>query len=1826
MILLRWMLVLALVLGFSACTEKTKSVEDASLVWEEIIEKPSTDAVDPTGLISVVFVGETALKPGVTAQSLIDISPEPSYYSVYYTPSYSGKTLINVAGTFEHSKTYEFTLHTDKLEHIPEKYKTYHFSHTMEPLDYTTSVDGFEDEDLASKMVSFNGEVRFNSVYTLEDMPSILAVSLGGKAVDVTWSADNAMRLFRFKVSNLYKKEALQELSLSWFDPKTHQPRNIETFAIPRVQDFNVNRVYVSGEEQVKVIFSQVLSAQNSYKDLVQLEGLGIASIVADGKTLTITPSRRSYGVNKLTIFKAVKSLNGELLKKAYTHEVIFQKRKPAVRFTGKGVILPHAKHLEVPIEVTNVKSVHLRAFKVYQNNIAQFLQENRLDGDKKLKNVGRFLWDKKIELDDVTPNARQNLSLDVTKLLETEDGAMIRLTLYIDRSDSLYRCSEAENAIAVKSMRTMSDLDEADFSESGGWDAYESSYERQRKSDPCNDYYYEKNSYAKSEKNLLRSNIGIIAKTDADSENVYVALTTLEDAKVLNGAKVRVYNFQNQRIGSGVTDRDGLVKIKVNGIPFYLKAKHGRDVGYVKMTKGLALSVSQFDVSGVRIKQKLNGYIYGERDVWRPGDKIFLTFVLDDVSKKLPKNYPVTMELFGPDGQVMMRKVNVQPTDGMYAFEMQTEAQARTGKWKVVASVGNLKFSKDLAIETVVPNRLKVELNIDADVITSEKVLNATLFAQWLHGAKASHLKSDVSVRTHAIVTNLGRYNTYVFDDITRSYASGSQELFSGTLDEEGRASFKLDMQVGGTPSGMLRASFTSKVYEEGGGFSANTQSFVYHPYSEYVGLKLPKGDATRGMILTDKDHDVKLAVLDPKGRPVANSQLTVSLYKISWRWWWDKAQDNLAKYSGSNSHDLVSSGSVTSDANGQATWKLRVNYPQWGRYLVRACDEKSQHCSSKIVYIDWPGWAGRAVEENSGGVARLTLASDKKSYKVGETAVITLPKSKNSRLLVSLENGEDVIKQYWVKSGEEHLKIKITKAMAPNIYVCVSLVQPHADRENDKAIRLMGIVNLMVDNPKTHLHPELNVPKEVKPAQSFKVEVQERDGRAMAYSLAIVDEGLLGLTNYKTPSLHRYFYKRKGLQVKTWDIYDDVVGAYSGELERMLDVGGSDSAKEEERNKKRRFPPVVKYLGTFSLAKGEVATHHVKLPQYIGAVRVMVVAAKEGNYGKADQSVLVRSPLSILANLPRALNTQEDISLPVELFVMQEGIKDVEVSVEAESDFFEVVESKKRLSFNGMGEQIAQLKLKTKNKVGKAKITIRAKSAKKSTKKVIYIDITAPNPSTITSQSKKLSGGEAWKFNFSGHGIEGSNQSTLELSTRPLMNLESRQHRLTHYPHGCVEQTTSSVFAQLYLPELMTLNPLQKEVLSRNINAAIKRLASFQVSGGGLSYWPGEQEVHLWGTNYAMHFLLEAKRKGYTVPATLLEPLLKFQMREAKKLIASDNATLKTQAYRLYLLSLAHKIDMSAMYRLKEEPRLDNVSRWILAATYYSAGQKDVAKTLTQNTKIAKVEDVANNITFASDLREKAMMLLAASTLKKDAYVQKLSEQIAKRLRSKDHLNTQSMGFALMAMSRLRQPSQSVEMQVSVDGVKQMIRFEKSTDIVTLPALSRSGSKIEVKNLSTGSVNVLLNNRGIPAQGDEKNASNSLQVSTFYVNAQGAEVDPKLLKQGTNFEVEVSVYNKTSEAISNVALTYRAASGWQVLNERLEGGKISSDVDYQDIRDNTVYTYLSIPAQTTASIHLQLNASYRGAFYLPAVHAESMYDSSINATQKGQKVVVTK
>jgi alpha-2-macroglobulin len=1803
--------------------------------WPQYIAEHSAGLVSRTAQIRIRFVSDVIAESevGRPIDGLLQISPTVAAAAVFNTPR---ELLLVPSAPLASGQRYELLLRGKALPALPAQLGDYRFAVNVIEQALDVAVAGIDLDPASPGGLIVRGTLSTADVAAADAVEKALTAQLDSKPVVLRWQHAGDGRRHGFATVDLPRGAQPATLQLRWDgSPIGAGGSGEQAVEVPARGVFEVSRIGVGGDGQQALLvdFSEALDARQNLAGLITLSS-GEFTHRIDGNTLSLFPATLRGGQVDVTLSAALRAADGRPLGRETRQTVRFETLKPGVRFVGQGSILPDAERLSIPFEAINVAAVQVTAFRVYDSNLGQFLQANPLSGSRELKRVGRYLWKKSITLGNGRLNEWRRFGIDVSELYAKEPGALYRFTLSIHRGNSLYACSEAERAAPLPADALPANDEEFNENDASGWDFAEDYFDGarwQQRDNPCQDGYYQYNDQARSSRNFIAANIGLIAKAGSDGRLHFVS-SNLRSGEPLAGVRLRLYNYQDQEIGRVSTDADGMAALTPEVKPFYLAADHGAQRGYLKLGDGLALPVSHFDVGGVAVERGIKGAIYGERGVWRPGDTVYLTFVLQDPNDAIPDGHPATLELINPLGQSVHSQTNTRPLGGFYAFALATHDNDPTGAWRAVVKLGGRQFERALKIETVMPNRLKIEL-ATGERLSKHDSAELRLFSQWLHGASAAGLKADVAVRLKPGSTRFTRNSDFVFEDPTRQYRGEQQMLWEGKLDAEGRATIDADIVADDAAAGFLSADFTTRVFEPGGAFSIAGQSVPFHPYRHYVGIKLPKGDLSRNMLLTDIAHPVEIATLDADGQPASLPNIEVAIYKIEWRWWWEQGGDGLANFAEASSHQRLQHGAVaTTDGSGR--WQFEIKFPDWGRYLVRACDRDGGHCAAQVVYIDWPGWAGRAAEQSGPGANALTLASDQKSYRVGDTARIQLPPASSGRALLSIENGSGILAQHWLQldGKREHFELPISAAMAPNVYVSVSLLQPHEGKENDRPIRLYGVLPLLVENPATHLQPRLQVADEVRPESELAITVDEQQGRPMVYTLAVVDEGLLGLTNFRTPQLHGEFYRREALGVRTWDMYDEVIGAYGGALEKLLALGGSDDGINNDANKERkRFPPVVRFIGPFALDPGASATHAIDLPAYVGAVRVMLVAGRAGAYGSAEKTVSVRQPLMVQATLPRVLGPGEELRVPVSVFVLDERIRSVALSAEVEAPLEIVGDDRVTLAFERSGDQLGFIAMKVGQQLGKTRLRFTASAGAERAEHSIDIEVRAANPLGSVVQTQVVPAGGQWKATINPHGLPGTNATLLEVSRVPPLNLGGRLQYLVQYPHGCVEQTTSAAFPQLYLGRLLQLEPGEEQRIQQHVEAGIDRLRQFQQPGGGFGYWPGAADWNSWSSSYVGHFLLEAQRQGFAVPANMLASWKAFQQGRAQGWVVAGTESALDQAYRLYTLTLAGAPELGAMNRLRELPALPNTARWLLAAGYQQAGLADVARQVIATANLSVEPYAVEGPTFGSELRDRAILLESLLGIGDRLRARDLADGIAGELAGNGWHSTQSLSWALQALAHFAHGADRAEFAFDYALAGQDWQAQRgTTPIVQLPlAVTDAADTLTFANRSNSELYVNLISRGVPAAGSEQAAAASLTLSTAFTDVSDTPVDPLRIAQGQDIRARVTVRNDAARDFENLALSQIVPSGWEIIDTRSAATAsviTESAFDYRDIRDDRVHTYFGLKRGESRSFVLQFNAAYPGRYYLPGWNVEAMYDASRHARNVGRWVEVVR
>lgn len=1666
--------------------------------------------------------------------------------------------------------------------------------------------------------------------------------------VDATWQHSPDGKKHEVTLTNVpagMEGERTLKLSVSSYNKLGVEKADVVTVSVPDQNDFSVYDVtYVSEPERyVEVAFTKLLDVGQDMRGLAFIAENTSETVTVDGNKLRLYPDADLWqkGVMNIHLNQGIRSKSGLNLKEAVVRQIILDEQKPGVRFIGKGVIIPQSTQLSVPFQAIYLRGVTVSVIKILEQNIGQFLQSNNLDESGELMRVGRLIARKTIFLDEegLDLSRWNTFAVDLKWLIEPEPGAIYRLELSFDRPLSAYPCGNDTLKISKEQILASDEIrfkeESARFDEGAYYyRQYDwSSYNWKEWNDPCSDSYY----FNKVEgKNILATNLGLVALMGQDND-MTVLVHNIQNTEPERGVTVTAYNYQHQALASGTTDDKGQVRLDLSsGRPFYLIASQGTQRSYLRVDNGSALSLSSFDVSGEVVQKGIKGFIYGERGVWRPGDTLHLGFMLNDRAKQLPAEHPVVMELYNPLGQMYARKTQTRGELGLYVFDFVTEADAPTGAWNVKAQVGGVSFSKRLRIESIKPNRLKIALSMPEKTLLRGEPMDARLHVEWLQGAIARNLKYDIQGTFIATPTTFEGYKGFYFDDPSRVFNTEESKLISGVTDERGDATVQARFELGSTAPGMLLANLVTRVYEESGDFSIDADRMLYSPYRRYTGIKSPQKD--KEQLNTGTNYTYEVASVDYLGKPQANTELDVKVYKVYWYWWWDSNSSGLANYVSDSYNKPVKTFAIRTDGSGRGTFQLSFPDKEWGTYFISVKDKESKHSTGVMSYFDWPYNEGRRNTDGSESATMLSFKTDKDSYTPGEKMVVTFPSTKGSRAIISIENGVRVLSltEHTCEDKQTTVRLDVTKDMQPNAYVYITLLQPHGITKNDLPIRLYGVVPFTVTSPESHLTPVIQSPAELKPDASYTISVSEKNGKEMAYTLAIVDEGLLDLTRFRTPEPWKAFNAREALGVNTWDLYNYVVGAYGGRIEQLFSIGGDDALNKGPKAIVNRFKPVVRFDGPFLLKKGKTARHTYQMPNYNGRVKIMVVAGNGEAYGHADKSVMVRKPVMLLGTLPRVIGVGEEMVVPATVFATEDGVGAVNVSIACSSNMEVVGEATRSLSFERKGDQQASFRIRVKKNPGIGKVTITATGKGDKSVYETELEIRTVRRPQVKVTAATLEAGKSWKETVAMPGATGTNQLTLEVSDIAPVNVSSRLSYLLGYPHGCLEQITSKGFPQLYISSFTDLTLQQAKSTEEAVKEVIRRLRSYQTVDGAFAYWPGGTSSNGWGTVYATHFLLEASKKGYLVPEAMKQSVLNNLRRVARNWKPATSYYMDseetTQAYRLYVLALAGSPEMGAMNRLKEMKDLTSMSRWSLASAYALVGREDVAQDLISKTTALPSGYSEYDETFGSDVRDQSIQLMTLCLLDKGKEAVTLVEELSKQLSSDDWLSTQSTAFALVALSDYLAKYRVdgvMDFTYACGGKDGQVKTDKNIWSETLLDKAGTSASVELKNTGKSTLFARIITEGIPEQGEEKAYANGVSLAVSYVDLNGRPVNVAQLEQGTNFSAVVTVKNPSARGYNNLVLSEIFPAGWEILNTRFLNGaatdSLTAGVNYQDIRDDRVYSYIDrLPAGSQVTVKINLCAVYPGRFYLPPVYCEAMYDYLIRANTAGQEVTV--
>jgi len=1820
------LLLLLTTLLLISCGQKEQAKPEQNLLAEELAgqEIVLVDFVSakPAAVLSSRSAIELEFKQNVILQNAVgqDLSASP----IDFEPAIKGKAKWLTTSLLQFTpdeplqsgKAYKAKFDGKKAFGKIANVDNYAFEFQVIPNEILEINGGFESVEGKTNTAKLVLELRFADRPDSAKLAKELTLDFNSKNMQHKISFGGQGNFVKIESENVARTNKAQNAEITL--PKNWTANDnpfSETYLLPAIGNFVAVGLKESfaenGEKAWEVVFSDQIASNKDLSGFVSVSPNANFKVSVKNKTLKIK-GNFSYGVQyTLRIENGFPSSYGTKMENAFVSGFMFSDAKPDLKLIGKGLFLPLENKGSLQFKSINIASAKLEIQEILPQNLMFFLQNNDLRSSNRwisdIERTAKKVYNADIQFENPKRNEWLKTEIDISKYITKKAGAAYVVNLNFN----------AENLIA-SCKTTNQEYGEDDL-------VYEdnSYYES-----PCNGfYYYDKNL----EKILIASSIALTAKKE--SGGIHVWAVDVESSKPLSNLSLELYGKVNDVLATQRTNSNGYVFFKVAPQESYvIKGQGNRGLSLLKLDQS-NWEISRFDVGGVlEESNKARLFGYTERGVHRPGDTIHFAGIVRETVEKPLANVQMSIAVKNPMGSVVFESTAKTSASGMFSLDIPTDLNAPTGEWQAVIKSGGNEWYHYLRVETVKPNRLKNSLELPKKFSGKEIKIKETFKSMYLFGTPAAGLKADIVFSLRNKTLKFPRFPDFTFKNQMLHFEERDEEsLFAGNLNSDGEAKIyeTIDLRNKNIPEAAT-LNIHATVNEKGGGYTESWHSTLVYPYPVFVGLKTR--DYWNG-VRTGDTLRVPIIVLDEDGKVAAGRKLSVKVYQNRSYSWWESGDYGKWDFRRQKQTYLVHEETIKSGTNiREFKWVPESN----GIIAVEIEDVEGGHSASQFIYASY--WGDSENIRNIPEASHLNLMSKKPNYDIGDSIIISFEAPASGNALVSLESADKILETKFVRAtaGKNVVSFVAAKNMLPNVYAVVSLFMPLKSVEGEKPMRYYGILPIKVEDEKTKLKLALNAPKEIKPGEEFSIEVTNPSKEDASFTLAVVDEGLLDLTNFKTPNPWKFYFQKIALGIRSSDNYDEIIGALMPDMDSYLSIGGGDEAVGNMggKQKTQRFKAVSLFSGVQEVKAGKTEKIKFKMPQYVGSVRAQLIGVSKNAFSNGEANIVVKKPLMILPTAPRAAKPGDKFKIPVSVFAMDDDVKKANVSLQVSPELKIIGNNSFTLSFEKPGELDGSFEVETQPILGGAKIIVKAESGKHKIADTIDLPIMSSSAFYTEVLQKQISSGETWQTKVNAFGIEGTHKATLVLSIMPNLGADERLDYLINYPYGCLEQTVSGVFPQLYIEKLKDLDSKKKQEITSNINAGIKRLAQFSLSQG-FSYWPNQSgNADSWVSSYAGHFMLEAKNAGYSIPQTLLSTWKNWEKEQAKKTYSRD---FRNQAYRLFLLSLAGEEQMGAMNLMKENNlnNLDWLSKYLLAGAYHAAGKEAIAKQVLEYSGNALSDYRENSGTYGSALRDQALAALVLAKMNKFEDALKVYQELAKEWNSRKWWSTQESAFALLAFSALRDKFSAgdaeVEWKAGAETKKVLV---KANNPVKIDLTSLGSGEVSVNSLNA-TIFAELQTKGLPLEDNIRTENKGLAIYRDLFSQNGERIYASQIKQGEAFWIVFSARSLVPSRVENLALSSILPSGFEISNERLnEYDRPSwlnnirpplSSADYTDIRDDRINWFFSLSPNETKSFAVQIHPSYAGEFKWSSLVLEAMYNPDYFARIAGGKIAVS-
>ncbi|MFT3936270.1 MAG: MG2 domain-containing protein [Chitinophagaceae bacterium] len=1484
----------------------------------------------------------------------------------------------------------------------------------------------------------------------------------------------------------------------------------------------------------------------------------------------------------ELTLVKGLRGKIGGVLRDEYHNNFAFGKMEPAVSFVNKqAVYLAGQGNKNIEVKLVNVAKVKVIVSKIYESNLLA------------AQRSGYY------------PKESNGNSEDYYD--EGGDDAVVGDVIY-------------EKEIDTKTLPKNGSARLFNFNIEDKLPDFKGIYHIKIKS--TEDYWVSDSRF------ISLSDFGLIAKEGTDK--IYVFVNSLKTAQPVNGVNVLAYGANNQLLGTAATNADGVAEINyakkefAGFKPAMIIAKTESDFSYLPFSS-TKVNMSRFDVGGKHINSTgLDAFIYEERDIYRPGERINFSVVVRDRLWKSPGELPIKLKFLLPNGKELKTFRKNLNEQGSLEGSVDVAASAITGSYSLEVYNGNdvLLGSQNFMVEEFVPDRIKVTAKLDKESLAVGESAKLSINAVNFFGPPAANRNYECEIQVKQSSFNPKKYTNYNFS-IANPGISFDKAVKEGTTDGDGNASESFTAKEEYKNTGLLQASFYTTVFDETGRpVSRSTNANIY-TQPVFFGI------GEDGWWYYPLNQSIKFPLISiNKSEQLTTTTAKVEVIKHEYRTVLTKNGEYF-RYESQKEDKVVASNNVT--VSGENTsfpftprtpgnYELRVSIPGASSYV------KKEFYS----YGNWGNDDNSSFEVSTEG--NIDIDVDKNAYSTGETAKVLFKTPFSGKMLVTMETDKVVSYQYVNVDGRQaSLDMKLSADHLPNVYITATLIKPH-DVSDIPLTVAHGYRSIMVEEKSRKMDVKIEASAAVRSHTHQKVKVKAAAGSYV--TLAAVDNGVLQVSNFDTPDPYDYFYGKRSLDVTGYDMYPLLFPEIRARLSSTGGDGDLETSKRSNPMPNKRIK-IVSYWSGITKADGSgEASFEFDIPQFSGEIRLMAVAYKNESFGSTESNMKVADPIVLSTALPRFLSPGDTVTVPVTITntTSKNSTADATLSVTAPLQAAGPLQQSVELKANSEARAIFKVIASPSISTGKIKVEVKGMGEKFTDE----TDITVRPPSTLQkiTGSGVVAGNASQKITIGLNDfIPGSGDYKLVVSRSPALRLADQFAYLVAYPYGCTEQTVSAAFPQLYygdMADLFNTGKDNKASANANIQEAIRKIKLRQLYNGGITLWDGEGTEHWWASVYAAHFLIEAQKAGYDVDNGLLLTLLNYlntKLRNRETILYYYNQkeqkkiAPKEVAYSLYVLSLAGRPNVSAMNYYKANPALLALdSRYLLSAAYAVAGDKARFKEMLPASFTGEVAVAQTGGSFYSDIRDEAISLnVLIDADPTNAQIPVMANHVVDKLKQRTWYSTQESAFSFLAIGKLARAANKSTVTATINANGKNVGTV-STNSLRLNAKQLNSNSVDITTKGEGNIYYWWQSEGISASGAYKEEDNYIKVRRRFFDRYGRAITGNTFKQNDLVIVQLSLEKSYSGSVENVVLTDLLPAGFEIENPRtkelpgMEWIKDASNPTAMDVRDDRINLFVDLYSAKQL-YYYAVRAVSPGVYKMGPASADAMYNGEYHS-----------